>query len=175
MQWAANHELHGRTGVVFNGLLASLSPVPREFRRSPMKEARMPLHHSRQVATVLLVTTQLVGCVGNSKRVTWRHEDPMAMETSVASLVPAGMSIDDAIARMENEGFDCTVTRNGTFREMRHWSDDGPDHDNLDFIRCRRTNSNAGFLMSRIWNVAILLDGDVTEGSVLVSHFVDGP
>ena len=26
-----NHELHGRTGVVFNGLLASFSPVPREF------------------------------------------------------------------------------------------------------------------------------------------------
>ncbi|TWU54372.1 hypothetical protein Poly51_30890 [Rubripirellula tenax] len=135
----------------------------------------MPLHHCLQVATVLLVTTQLAGCVGTAKRATWRHEDPTAMETSVASLVPAGISIDDAIARMEDEGFDCTLTRNGTFREMRHWSDDGPDHDNMDFIRCRRTNSNAGFLMSRIWNVAILLDGHVTEGSVLVSHFVDGP
>lgn len=30
----ANHELHGRTGAVFERLLASLSPVPREFCRS---------------------------------------------------------------------------------------------------------------------------------------------
>ena len=29
-----NHELHGRTGVGVNGLLARLSPVPREFHRS---------------------------------------------------------------------------------------------------------------------------------------------
>lgn len=76
---------------------------------------------------------------------------------------------------MEAEGFDCKITRDGTFREMRHWSDDGPDHENLDFIRCYRTNSNAGFLMGRVWNVAILLDEDVTSGSVLVSHYVDGP
>ena len=29
-----SHELHGNTGVVLNGLLVCLSPVPREFYRS---------------------------------------------------------------------------------------------------------------------------------------------
>lgn len=29
----ANHEMHGRTGVAFVGLLACLPPVPRDFRR----------------------------------------------------------------------------------------------------------------------------------------------
>ena len=155
--------------------MEDLSSRQGDRKRSPIKEARMPQHHRLQLAIVLLVTILFSACAGTAKRVTWRLEDPTAMETTITSLVPAGVSIDDAIALMEAEGFDCTVTRNGTFREMRHWSDKGPDHENVDFIRCRRYNSNAGFLMSRIWNVAILLDGDVTNGSVLVSHFVDGP
>ena len=35
---AANHELHGRTGVAGFGLLARRLPVPREFHRSPTDE-----------------------------------------------------------------------------------------------------------------------------------------
>ncbi|MCC9656750.1 hypothetical protein [Rhodopirellula halodulae] len=34
---SGNHELHGRTGVVFYGLLANRSPVPREFYRYPIE------------------------------------------------------------------------------------------------------------------------------------------
>ncbi|TWU27946.1 hypothetical protein Poly41_70200 [Novipirellula artificiosorum] len=123
----------------------------------------------------MLVAVVAAGCVSSATRTTHNHKNPDAMHSSVASLVPAGTSLQDATALMEGEGFDCKVTRNGVFREMRHWADKGPDHEDLDFLRCRRINSNAGFLMGRVWNVAIVLDGDVTNGEVLVSHFVDGP
>ncbi|QDT03320.1 hypothetical protein K227x_17020 [Rubripirellula lacrimiformis] len=124
---------------------------------------------------LVLFATVAAGCVSSGLRVTSNHKDPDVMHLSVVSLVPAGTSLEDANALMENEGFECEVTRNGTFREMRHLFDKGPDHEGLDFLRCRRTNSNAGFLMGRVWNVAIVLDGDVTNGDVIVSHFVDGP
>ena len=46
-----NHELLGRTGVVFNDLLASLSPVPREFYRSPKERRADPSPVFRSVVS----------------------------------------------------------------------------------------------------------------------------
>lgn len=68
-----------------------------------------------------------------------------------------------------------SVRLNSTLEECRSWiiSQRWPRHENIDFIECRRVDS-AGFLMVRVWRVAIILDGNKT-GEVLVSHYVDGP
>lgn len=44
MTEAGNYELHTRTGVVLNGLLASLSPIPREFCRYLTKPNEHRIH-----------------------------------------------------------------------------------------------------------------------------------
>lgn len=72
------------------------------------------------------------------------------MSSSVRSLVPKDMTLQDAIGIMQSEGFECEVERDSQFLEASHWADTEPVHKNIDFIRCRRANSNAGFLMARI-------------------------
>lgn len=56
---ATNHELHGRTGVVFNGLLACPSPVPREFCRYPRKVFMF----RPALRTILILVSTVCGCV----------------------------------------------------------------------------------------------------------------
>jgi hypothetical protein len=76
---------------------------------------------------------------------------------------------------MEDEGFECEVLRNSRFRERRSWMGTGTIHDNLDYVNCRRTNNAGSLFMARIWAIAVVLDGDVSNGEVIVSHYVDGP
>ena len=120
----------------------------------------------------LLALVLLFGCVSH-RQVTRKLESPDVMSLNVGQLIPDGTSVNDAIAVMESEGFECTIERDSKFDERRHWSEPGDVHENIDFVRCRRVDS-AGFLMSRYWGVAILLDGDSTSG-VLVAHFINGP
>jgi hypothetical protein len=122
---------------------------------------------------LLLISFVLLSGCASARQVTRKLETPAAMTLNVTQIVANGTSVDDAIAVMQSEGFECTVERQSKFDERRHWSEPGEIHENIDFIRCRRVDS-AGFLMSRYWNVAIVLNGDTTS-EVLVSHFIDGP
>ncbi len=53
---STNHELHGRPGVAFNGLLASRTPGPREFHRSANQQGKflssMNLHQFRLLSVL---------------------------------------------------------------------------------------------------------------------------
>ncbi len=113
-----------------------------------------------------------VGCLA-TRTATKDLKTQDAMRSSVNASVPAGTSVRDAITFMESEGFECSVCRNEMFTERPSWHESGETYEGIDFIRCRRQNS-AGFLMTRNWNVAILLDGDET-GGVLVAHGIHGP
>ena len=115
-----------------------------------------------------------VGC-SLVNRQTKRIKTPSEMEMTVKGLVASGQTIDEAMAIMQREGFECVVMRNESFCERRHWSDNEPTRENIDFIRCRRINMAGHVLMERVWNVGLVLEGETTTGEVLISHYVDGP
>jgi hypothetical protein len=113
------------------------------------------------------------GCVHFSQA-TWKIEKPEDMRQAIIQRIPRGTSIDAARKVMESEGFTCNLKRNSTFYERTSWQTDGVQrHDQIDFLECRRTQS-AGFLMSRQWTVALVLNGDLVS-DVLISHILDGP
>lgn len=58
---SGNSEVHIRTGVAFNGRFASLSPAPREFRRSSTKINMRPL-------LITLLCCVILGCDGDPRR-----------------------------------------------------------------------------------------------------------
>ena len=137
--------------------------VPR-FKDVPMTIAVLRL----RVAILLM---SVCGCAATKTR---RIDAPGAMETSLEQLIRPGMTIEEIETSMKSEGFTCTVERQSSFIEMRTFRDKEPRHDGIDFVRCRRNNSG-GFMMARLWSVAVLLDGDRSTGKILVSHYIDGP
>ena len=120
---------------------------------------------------VAILVVSVCGCAATKTR---RIDAPKAMETALEQLIRPGLTTEEIETAMTSEGFTCTVERQGSFIEMRSFRDKEPRHDGIDFVRCRRTNSG-GFMMARFWSVAVLLDGDLSNGKILVSHYIDGP
>ena len=120
----------------------------------------------------LVALLWVVGCA-HTARQTWKVEDPAIMKATLRERIPMGSSISEARRYMESEGFECRDVLNGKFIERTWFGDEQPAYDGLDYIRCTRSQS-AGFLMGRIWTVAVVHDGSIVT-DVLVSHYVDGP
>ena len=129
----------------------------------------------REFLVVAFLSTFVFGCVTHRSRLTHNLEQPEKMKMVVVSMIPQGTPTSDVISKMEDEGFECEVLRNSGFRERRSWMGTGTVHDNLDYVNCKRTNSAGSLFMVRIWAIAVVLDGDVSNGEVLMSHYVDGP
>jgi hypothetical protein len=131
----------------------------------------------RQIDRMIMAVLLLLPCCGcdtmfHSSQATWRIDSPDSMIAVIPQHVPVGTSVQEAMKFMEHEGFACTLRRNGTFCEQRG-HDPGEKHEGIDFLECHRVQ-NAGFLMSRVWEVALVLKNDrVTD--ILVSHWFDGP
>ena len=136
----------------------------RRFKDVPMTIAVLRLG-------VAILLMSVCGCAATKTR---RIDAPGAMETALEQLIRPAMTIEEIETAMKSEGFTCTVERQSSFIEMRTFRDMEPRHDGIDFVRCRRTNSG-GFMMARLWSVAVLLDGDRSTGKILVSHYIDGP
>ncbi len=122
---------------------------------------------------VFLAFVCLCGCA-HQKQLTWQLKRTTDMIEQVATLVPEGSTIEEAIRLMEAEGFKCKVERDSTFVAAQHWSKQEPKYEHLTFIQCNRQNTNAGFGMFRVWSVAIVLDSDRTSNQILVAHYIDG-
>jgi len=120
---------------------------------------------------VAILIASMYGCATTKTK---RIDAPEAMATALEQLIRPGIKIEEIEAAMTSEGFTCNVERQGPFIEMRYFGSKEPRHDGIDFVRCRRTNSG-GFMMARLWSIAVLLDGDISTGKVLVSHYIDGP
>ena len=129
----------------------------------------------RGLIVVSFLSTSVFGCVTHRSRLTHNLEQPEKMKMVVVSMIPQGTPMSDVISKMEDEGFECEVLRNSGFRERRSWMGTGTVHHNLDYVNCKRTNRAGSLFMARIWAVAVVLDGDVSNGEVIVSHYVDGP
>jgi hypothetical protein len=96
------------------------------------------------------------------------------MKATLLQNVPLGRPVQEARKFMEHEGFTCTLRKNETFYERCAWYDSGPKHDGIDFLECRRVQDDGSFLMSRFWNVALVLK-DERVSDILVANWVDGP
>jgi hypothetical protein len=129
----------------------------------------------RGLTVVAVLSTFAFGCVTHRNRLTHNLEQPDKMKMVIVSMIPRGTPTSDVISRTEDEGFECEVLRNSRFQERRSWMGTGTIHDNLDYVNCRRTNNAGSLFMARIWAIAVVLDGDVSNGEVIVSHYVDGP
>lgn len=123
-------------------------------------------------AALLLVVGLIAGCA-HTQQITWRLDEPEAMRQTLADQLPEGTALAAAQQFMEHEGFTCMIVRNGTFVEKTWFGAQVPIHENIDFLECRRVQSD-GLLMSRYWGVALVLSGDSVQ-KVLVSHYIDGP
>jgi hypothetical protein len=123
-------------------------------------------------AAIAVLLTPASGCA-HRHQATWKHEQIEQMRGTLAEQVPPGTPIATAQAFMEKEGFTCTAEVNGTFVEHERWADKGKAHEGISYLRCYRVNV-AGLMMSRIWTVALVNDGEcVTD--ILISMYVDGP
>ena len=120
---------------------------------------------------VAILLMSVCGCAATKTK---RIDAPGAMETALEQLIRPGMTIEGIETAMNSGGFACTVERQSSFIEIRTFRDKEPRHDGIDFVRYPRTNSE-GFMMARLWSVAVLLDGDRSTGKILVSHYIVGP
>lgn len=130
----------------------------------------------RAVFTLMLIPGLLpLGCV-HARQVTWRLTKPDEMREAIRGHVPIGTEASAAREFMESEDFHCTVRRNAEFCERNGWTKDSiiQRHKGIDFIECKRVQGEGHLLMSRIWTVALVLEGDIVS-DVLVAHYIDGP
>ena len=138
----------------------------------------------RQFMIPALVAIALSSGCMHSIQKTWSIETPETMKTVLVQHVPLGTSIEEAKLFMEREGFSCTVVRNGTFYERRHWAGTCPKREGLDFLCCSRSQSdgsiwrsrdwrNESIIMDRHWSAALVLKNDCVK-DIIVSHYVDG-
>jgi hypothetical protein len=72
----------------------------------------------------------------------------------LSTRLPAGTPLDTAQAFMEGEGFECSLKAKGQFGE----------HQGIDYLYCDRSEDSGMFLVSRRWQVAIIVrDEKVAE------------
>lgn len=116
-----------------------------------------------------------LGCV-HARQVTWRLTEPDEMREAIRGHIPMGTEASAAQEFMESEGFQCTARRDAEFCERTGWTTDSivRRHAGIDFIECKRVQGAGHFLMSRIWTIALVLEGEIVS-DVLVAHFIDGP
>ncbi len=100
------------------------------------------------------------------------------MVSAVLKRITIGSRLLDAQKTMEAAGFKCTLRSNAYFSEDPGFiGDDREKYRSIQDARllfCARTES-AGFLMSNIWNVAIVVDDTDNVKDVLVLHRMEGP
>ncbi len=120
-----------------------------------------------------MVVALLWGCA-HSNQVTWKVESREAMHDTLAERIPPGTPLPTAQAFMEQEGFRCSLKRQGVFIERTWFGSKEPRHEDLDFLYCRRTQNAGHPLMACIWEVAVVVEDDTVQ-NLLVSRYVDGP
>ena len=143
--------------------------------RAPLAElGSRKIVSQSQNARFLLWTIPIIVIAGGCARTRWLTSTDN-MRATVCDSVPAGTSIEDAVAFMQSEGFDCQIEHDSRFVAKQHWSHYEPIHDNIDFIRCKRHQSAGHVFMTRYWSVALVINEETTTGEILVANFVDGP
>ena len=118
---------------------------------------------------VLLFT----GCAHNSQ-ITWKIDDHDQLKTVLREHIPPGTPVALAQRFMEKEGFTCARVSKGVFVEREQWHEEGPLHENIDYLDCNRSWTAGSIFMVRKTEVGLVLDHGVVK-DVLVSSFVDGP
>jgi hypothetical protein len=75
----------------------------------------------------------------------------------LSTRLPAGTRLETARAFIEGEGFKCSLKTNGRFG----------DREGIDYLYCDRSEASGMFLVSRRWQVAIIIrDENVVEVDV---------
>jgi hypothetical protein len=118
------------------------------------------------IVGTLLVWFTTMGCqalAGDTRGL----KDAASMKALLQRNLPVGTSAKKARLFMEREGFKCSLMRNKSF------SEEGVVREGIDYLYCERSDS-AGFLVSRRWQVAIVLKMD-SVSEVLVSVGLIGP
>ena len=114
---------------------------------------------------LLSAVVLLLGCARDTQvvRVTAGIEQPALMQSTLVKNIPKGTPLADAKRFMEREGFECSITRNGSFS----------GRDGIDYIYCDR-HDRVDIWVSRRWQIALVLEDD-TVADVSVSHGLIGP
>ncbi len=73
------------------------------------------------------------------------------MKLVMNQLIPTGTPFDLAKAKMEKEGFECTVQRNSSFSEQ------GVGIENIDYVYCDRHDYSGPYESLR-WQAALILE-----------------
>ena len=107
----------------------------------------------------------LLGCARDRQvgRVTTGIEQPALMESTLVKHIPIGTALADAKGFMEREGFECSVTRNGSLSSR----------EGIDYIYCDR-HDPVDTWVSRRWQIVLVLEDD-NVADVRVSHGLIGP
>ncbi|PNY37569.1 hypothetical protein C2E31_07115 [Rhodopirellula baltica] len=129
-----------------------------------------------QRLTLLLSLLFVCGCHSlSSHRIRADNRDEMI--AGVSERIPVGTPLATARVAMENAGFECDLRDNASFAESPGIIGDDRDYKSISdsrFLYCQRTES-AGFLVTHLWYVALVLNDDDNVADVLVLHRMDGP
>lgn len=129
-----------------------------------------------QRIALLLTVLVVCGChFLSSHRIRADNRDDMIL--GVSNLIPIGTPLAPARAEMEKAGFECQLFTDASFTESPGIIGDEREYKSVShsrFLHCQRTES-AGFLVSHLWSVALVLGDDDNVDDVLVLHRMDGP
>jgi hypothetical protein len=112
------------------------------------------------LVNMLIAFLIVEGCASSSRQLKAR---PHAIYESLSQTYPTGIPIEIAKNEMENAGFKCELVRNGAFKHQN--TEPGPIatkyvvHDNIDFLKCNRTEID-GWVTS-IDSVALIIEDDL--------------
>lgn len=96
-------------------------------------------------------------------RATTDIRQPAVMKEALRRAIPTGTSLANARRFMEQEGFACKITRNGSFR----------GREGIDYLYCDRSERYAHWVDQR-WQIALVLEGDRVR-DIEVAHGLIGP
>ena len=103
------------------------------------------------------------------------HDEMIA---AVAERIPVGTPLSEARKTMEVAGFECDFLTDAWFTEDPGFIGSDRDKyrsiDDARYLSCKR-NESAGFLVSRLWTVAIVVDEHDNVKDVLVLRRMEGP
>jgi hypothetical protein len=121
----------------------------------------------------LLSSIVMSGC-GTTRDVK-RHIPPELISREI----PLGILPEEAMAFMADNGFECSIVRNGTFTGFGALPDGRHEevtHDNINFIICVKTGDDSFSRPVRAdWKVAIVLNDDNKVEAVLSRRDLTGP
>ena len=129
-----------------------------------------------QRIALLLSLLLFGGCQSlSTHRIRAENHDDMTL--AISHRIPTGTSLITARKTMEDAGFECDLLTSASFSEDPGYIGDEREYKsirNARYLSCRRIES-AGFLVSHIWSVAIVIDEEDHVEDVLVLHRMDGP